>query len=451
MNQSFHTARTRAHKPACRPHATPRHARWAAAGGTLLAALLAPSAAHALSFTLTDLGPAPGFNPLYSAGRAITEQGTVVGHIGDGGINAQTAVWAAPAVEGTQRVGSYVPPLAGYRNSIADGINASGTMAGTVADGGPLAAVHRNGSWSILPSLYSIQVGGQAFDINDAGVIVGQDLPGNYGFPLRWLPDGNGGYTAQRLNGLGGGGRASAINASGQIAGGSNVGVLLGPSHAVLWQPDGSVTDLGVLNATGNHAQALGLNDTGLVVGESRNAQNKLEAFRWEGGVMTGMAAIPGWETYGFLGTVSALSTARDVNNAGWIVGEALRADGQKPGFLWRPGHGMEDLNSFISLADPFFSRSDVYQPNAGFRIEDAYAVNEAGQIVVTAVFNYVYPNTAVRQATHAFLLTPDVAPVPEPATAALTLLGLAGLAARARRIRAWPGSRSAAPSGRRR
>lgn len=434
MNQPIHTAQTRPPKTAGRPPPALRLTLWAAAAGTLLAALLGSPAAHALSFTLTDLGPAPGFNPLYSAGRAINEQGTVVGHIGDGGINAQTAIWAVPAVEGTQRVGSYVPPLAGYRNSIADGINASGTMAGTVADGGPLAAVHRNGSWSILPSLYTVQVGGQAFDINDAGVIVGQDLPGNYGFPLRWLPDGNGGFTAQRLNGLGGGGKASAINASGQIAGGSNVGVLLGPTHAVRWEANGNVTDLGVLSATWNHSEALGLNDQGTVVGESRNAQNKMEAFRWEGGVLTGMAAIPGWENYAFLNTVSALSTARDINNAGWIVGEALRADGQKPGFLWRPGHGMEDLNSFISLSDPFFSRSDVYQPSPGFRIEDAYAVNEAGQIVVTAVFNYVYPNTAVRQATHAFLLTPDVAPVPEPATAVLTLLGLAGLAVRARR-----------------
>jgi probable HAF family extracellular repeat protein len=406
---------------------------WLIAGG-LLAGLAAAPAAHALTFSLTDLGPAPGFNPLYSAGRAINEQGTVVGHIGDGGINAQTAIWSVPAVEGTQRVATYVPPKPGYRNSIADGINASGTIAGTVADGGPMAAVYRNGSWSLLPSLSSVSVGGQAFDINDAGVVVGQDLPGNYGFPLRWLPDGNGGYTAQRLNGLGGGGRASAINASGQIAGGSNAGALLGPSHAVLWQANGSVTDLGVLDPTGNHAVALGLNDNGLVVGESRNAQNKLEAFRWENGVMTGMAAIPGWDSYAFLGSVSALSTARDVNNAGWIVGEALRADGQKPGFLWRPGFGMQDLNSFISLSDPFFSRSDVYHPLPGFRIEDAYAVNEAGQIVVTAVFNYVYPNTAVRQATHAFLLTPDVAPVPEPATAVLTLLGLGGLVARQRR-----------------
>jgi MYXO-CTERM domain-containing protein len=406
---------------------------WLVTGG-LLAGLAVAPAAQALTFSLTDLGPAPGFNPQYSAGRAINEQGTVVGHIGDGGINAQTAIWSVPTMEGTQRVAAYVPPKSGYRNSIADGINASGTIAGTVADGGPLPAVYRSGSWTLLPSLYTVSVGGQAFDINDAGVVVGQDLPGNYGFPLRWLPDGSGGYTPQRLNGLGGGGKASAINASGQIAGGSNADVLLGPSHAVLWQADGSVTDLGVLHRTGNHALALGLNDTGLVVGESRNAQNRMEAFRWQSGVMTGMAAIPGWDTYAFLGSVSALSTARDANNAGWIVGEALRADGQKPGFLWRPGFGMQDLNSFISLADPFFSRSDVYQPLPGFRVEDAHAVNESGQIVVTAVFNYVYPNTAVRQATHAFLLTPDVAPVPEPASAVLALLGLAGLVARVRR-----------------
>lgn len=409
----------------------------AAAAGLWLTLLVAP-AAQALSFKLTDLGPAPGFNPLYSAGRALNAQGDVVGHIGDGGVNAQMALWSAPALDGTQRVASYAAPLTGYRNGVADGINASGTIVGAVADGGPMAALYSGGAWSLLPSVYAGAVGGRAYGINDAGVIVGQDLPGNYGFPLRWLPDGHGGYTAQRLGGLGGGGKAAAVNALGQIVGGSNVGALLGPGHAVLWQADGSVSDLGVLDAARNHSEALGLNDKGLVVGESRNAQGKMEAFVWQDGVMSGMAALPGWESYAHLGTVANLSRARDVNNAGWIVGEALRADGQQPGFLWRPGLGMADLNSFISLADPFFARADVYQANPGFSIDDAYAVNDAGQIVVLAHFNYVYPNTAIRQATHAFLLTPDVAPVPEPATAWLLLLGLGlGLLPRLRRAQA--------------
>lgn len=398
-----------------------------------LAVLASATSAWSLSFTLTDLGPAPGFNPQFSAGRALNEQGDVVGLIGDAGRNAQATLWSAPAVEGSSRSATYIPPLSGYRNGVADGINRAGVIAGTVADGGPMAAVYQQGSWRLLPSLGSVATGGQAFDINDAGVIVGQDLPGNYGFPLRWVPNGQGGYTAQRLNGLGGGGIASAINANGQIAGASNVGVLLGAAHAALWQADGSVTDLGVLNASANHSVALGLNDAGVVVGESRNAQNKLEAFVWRDGVMTGLGALPGSASYPYLGTINALSSARDINNAGWIVGEALRADGQSPGFLYRPREGMVDLNSLISLSDPFFRRSDVYQPSIGFGIDDAYAVNEAGQIVVGAHFNYVYPNGAVRQATHAFLLTPDTPPVSEPAAAWLALAGLTWMLQRRR------------------
>lgn len=408
---------------------------WGAAGPrlALAASLMSASSAWALSFTLTDLGPTPGFNPQYSSGRGLSEQGVVVGQIGDAGINSQAALWSVPSVEGTGRTAAYIPPLSGYRNGLADGVNSAGVIAGTVADGGPRPAVYKQGGWAILPSLGTVQTGGQAFDINDAGVIVGQDLPGNYGFPLRWVPNAQGGYTAQRLNGLGGGGIANAINASGQIAGGSNVGVLLGAGHATLWQADGSVTDLGVLNTTYNHSKALGLNDQGTVVGESRNAQNKLEAFVWQNGVMTGLGALPGYQSYAFLSIVNTLSSARDINNAGWIVGEALRADGQSPGFLFRPGEGMVDLNSFISMADPFFGRSDVYQANVGFGIDDAYAVNNDGQIVVSAHFNYVYPNGAIRQATHGFLLTPDTPPVPEPASVALVLTGL-GLAALRRR-----------------
>lgn len=407
----------------------------------LLAAALtlaSPLPAQALSFRLTDLGPAPGFNPQYSAGRGLNEQGLVVGHIGDGGVNAQAAWWLAPAVEGTGRSALYQAPPAGGSNGLLQAVNESGQAVGAISGSGTgLRAVLRNtpASTLLLPKASARSTGEQAFGINDAGVVVGQHQPDNYGFPLRWLLDGQGGYTVQALTGLGGGGIARDINNAGQIAGSSNVGVLLGATHAARWQADGSVLDLGVLDAQRNHSEAYALNDAGTVVGRSFNAQGKYEAFRWADGAMTGLGALDGWQGYAFLGTVVNLSVARDINRAGWIVGEALRGDGQAPGFLYQPGQGMRDLNSLVAAGDPFFSRSDVYAPLPGFRIEDAYAVNDAGQILASAVFNYVYPNGAVRQATHAFLLTPDVAPaVPEPQTWALLASGLACVLALAHR-----------------
>lgn len=409
---------------------------------TLLCAALslATPPAQALSFRLTDLGPTAGFNPLYSAGRGLNEQGLVVGHIGDGGINAQAAWWQAPAVDGTARSAVYQAPPAGGSNGLLQAVNEGGQAVGAISGSGTgLRAVLRSSPTStlLLPKASARSTGEQAFGINDAGVVVGQHQPDNYGFPLRWLPDGQGGYTVQALGGLGGGGIARDINNAGQIAGSSNVGTLLGATHAVRWQADGSVRDLGVLDAQRNFSEAYALNEAGTVVGRSFNGQGKYEAFRWAEGVMTGLGALDGWQGYAYLGTVVNLSVARDINRAGWIVGEALRADGQAPGFLYLPGVGMRDLNSLVAAGDPFFARSDVYAPLPGFRIEDAHAVNDAGQIVASAVFNHVYPNGAVRQATHAFLLTPDVAPaVPEPQTWALMVAGLLLLSGLARRSR---------------
>lgn len=392
-------------------------------------ALFAPAPAQALTFSLVDLGIAPGWEARQpTTGYGLNARGDVIGQIGTSQ-STQTALWTAPVQDGSRRSAVYVPPVAngvGYRNGVGYQINDSGHFVGTLSDGGNMAAVFRDGGWAVLPGVGVAQSTGRAYAINDAGTIAGQDLPGNYGFPLRWLPNGNGGYTPQRLNGLGGGGIARDINQSGQMAGASNVGALLGASHAVLWQADNTVTDLGVLDATRNHSEAFALNDHGTVVGASRNAAGKLEAFRWIDGAMSGLGAIPGWENNPHLGTVSTLSQARDVNNLGWVVGSALRADGQTVGFLWREGLGMVDLNTLISPADPWFGGSDVFNPH-GLLITGASATNDRGQILVSAVYNYRLGPANAWQVTHAFLLSPDALPaVPEPSSWALMALGLA-------------------------
>ncbi|MBL8350225.1 MAG: DUF3466 family protein [Burkholderiaceae bacterium] len=408
-------------------HPTSIHRLTLAAGAALT--LLAAAPAQALTFALTDLGIAPGWDfRTPTTGYGLNADGDVIGQIGTG-LSTQTALWTAPLQDGSRRTATYVAPPAGYSNALGYQINTSDQFVGTIASGGNIAAVNRGGAWTALPAVGAGVSTGRAYAINDSGTIVGQDLPGNYGFPVRWLPDGSGGHSAQRLTGLGGGGIARDINASGQMAGASNVGALLGPSHAVLWQADNTVTDLGVLDATRNHSEARALNDGGVVAGASRNAQNKLEAFRWSGGTMSGLGAIPGWDGYAFLSSVSTLSDARDVNNLGWIVGSALRGDGRTVGFLWRDGVGMVDLNTLISPSDAWFGGAEVFNP-AGLLITSAEAANDSGQILVTAVYNYRYATGYAWQVSHAFLLTPDaLPPVPEPESWALLTMGVVLLA----------------------
>jgi probable HAF family extracellular repeat protein len=397
-------------------------------------ALLLPLSAHALTFSIVDLGPAAGWDPrTLTLGHGLNSRGDVVGQIGTSA-STQTGRWLAPAADGTKRVGVYVPPAAGYSNALAYDVNSQGTAVGTLGAGGNLAAAMVNGAWRTLPAIGSSAASsGFGYGIADNGQIVGQDLPGNYGFPVRWRPDGQGGWTAERLSGLGGGGIAHDVNELGQVAGGSNVGALLGATHAVLWEADNRVTDLGVLNPTFDFSLAHALNGDAVVVGDSRNARNQLEAFRWEGGSMVGLGAIPGWQAYPH--PISTPSSARDINDAGWIVGQALRGDGQMAGFLWRDGQGMVDLNNLVSPGDPFFSSPDVYTPAPGFLITGAAAVNDRGQVLAYGRYNLRTGPASAWQVTHAFLLTPDVAPaIPEPATWATLLLGMLAIGAYARR-----------------
>jgi probable HAF family extracellular repeat protein len=202
---------------------------------------------------------------------------------------------------------------------------------------------------------------GTAFGINDSGQIVGGNSSGAY----VWQ---NGTFTQ-----LGGNG-ASAINASGQIVGsGSNL-------HAVLWQ-NGTMTDLGTLG--GNFSDAYGINASGAVVGVSRLAgQVSLNAFLWQNGTMTDLGA----------------GIANGINDSGLVVGQSSP---NGPAVIWQNGV-MTDLNSLIP-------------PDSGWTLLDATAVNDAGQIAGTGIYD--------GGPAFGFLLTPT----PEPGT--LRLLGIALLA----------------------
>jgi probable HAF family extracellular repeat protein len=96
---------------------------------------------------------------------------------------------------------------------------------------------------------------------------------------------------------------------------------------------DGTITDLGTLG--GISSVACDINDTGEIVGESKNAAGARRAFLIQGGKsMIDLGTLGGAEAY-----------ARRINNNGQVVGSAMTADGAWHAFLWSQGV-MTDLGS---------------------------------------------------------------------------------------------------------
>ena len=85
------------------------------------------------------------------------------------------------------------------------------------------------------------------------------------------------GYTVVDIGTLGGNfGFARHINDSGLVVGESRTAA--GQTHAFLWKPGDQMIDLGTLG--GAFSGALGINNDGVVVGRSTNAAGERRAFR---------------------------------------------------------------------------------------------------------------------------------------------------------------------------
>jgi probable HAF family extracellular repeat protein len=244
---------------------------------------------------------------LASTAYAINASGQVAGStsLGMGRYMERAVVWDG----GATRI---VEPL-----DRAFGINASGMLAGE----GPgrsffLAPLSwRDGVATELPAAGGVT--GSAYAVNDSGQVVGFN-----GDELErqraTLWSGSG------MRDLGVFGAAHAVNASGQVAG---VSWDEATPRAFLW----SVQGLAWLDAPGAAAAlAQGINDRGQVVGTGGDA-----ALLWSEGVRHDLndllapgALEPGW----------VLASAADINNQGWIVGDAYNAQtGQTRGYLLTP------------------------------------------------------------------------------------------------------------------
>lgn len=337
-------------------------------------------------------------------------------------------------------------------SSSATGINAAGQVSGSLDSGGLLthAFISSNGT---LTDLGSLPNGGASHGtaINTQGVVVGDSQVVVAGLIRTHAVAASASQPMQDLGTLSGGtdSFATGVNASQQISGFGNTAN--GYIHAFLIGPTGTINDLSTLNGADANSRAYGINGVGQVVGASETAGGTTHAFIGTPGNLidlgglangndssvglaindlgraVGFAGIQGsthafrttpnntLEDLGVLaGTVS--SRANAINNFNIVVGSSQFGSGLSHAFIYDDSLPvkMVDLNALIS-------------PAAGWVLNSATGINDAGQIVGTGI------NGSGQ--THAFLLTPTA--VPEPSVLVLATLGL-GLLVGGRRFRGW-------------
>jgi probable HAF family extracellular repeat protein len=370
----------------------------------LIATLIAASAllgatgiAQSPHYTVVDLGAvgSPPGQPLFIAGNGLTAGAAAVGPGGP----MHAALWYR-----AQRLDIGMPGLGG-RNSMALGVNERGQVVGQAQTTAPdsedfcgynalgfpspaacVPFVWQNGLMSRLPTLGGAN--GSAYSINNRGEVAGMAetarMDPTPGCPVRqfepviWR---NGGIQPLATSGMDSHGQpfkdtdgvVAAINDNGQAVGASgscapfntNSGLNLVENHALLWERDGSVTDLGNLGGiggiAGNHGCAI--NNQGEVVGHSELLNNAtFHGFLWTRRTgMKSLGVLPG--DYASLGL--------GINDRSQVVGASLDASFTPRAILWQNG-AMTDLNTpGVVTANP-----------AGLYLLIAASINAVGEIV---------------------------------------------------------------------
>lgn len=346
-----------------------------------LASTLGIAAQPALGerYTVTDLGTLPGYANSFVWELTLNNNGGV-GVYANNPLNPNAFSGDASFLWHAGKA-TRLPALPGATDTLVTALNDRFEAVGFSGADGLLvhAVLWKNGKVRDLGTLpgdgYSI-----AINLNNRDQVVGDsfvaDDPKNNFF---------GGHHAvvwthgdiRLLPSLPGGGAddiAFAINDNGQIVGQS--GPDDGHIHAVLWDEDGQVEDLGTLG--GDSSFAIGIGPDGRVVGGAQAADGNERAFVWRKGVMTELGTA-GDDVF-----VEAVS----INKQGQSVGisaanltdlTAARAT------MWEEGGAVVVLQTEIS-------------PDSGWQLLGAASINDRGQIAGYGMHNGLY---------RAFLLTP--------------------------------------------
>lgn len=277
-----------------------------------------PGAAQT-TYTLRDLGTLKGGSARV---HGLNAAGQAVGGSGDPhGSGTHAYFWDGAIHDlGTFAGGDY---------SNAFGVNDSGQVVGTSNTANTMHAF----LWTKSSGLQDLGAApgdnaSQAYAINAAGQIAG--VTGVHA--ALWS-----GGKIQDLGTLGGAtSEAHGINRNGQVVGVSETSS--GP-RAFLWNGT-AMQDLGTLPGdTSSRADAI--NDQGTVIGASEGGGSGTRAFVWtSSGGMQDLGTLAG-------GAGTGYAEAFGINNSGVVVGEAGSSLGTRA-FIWTAAGGMQDLNTML-------------------------------------------------------------------------------------------------------
>lgn len=300
------------------------------------------SSAMASNYTITAITPDTGFGISLSG---INDSGVVVGYqsratnpavnafvwssgstanIGndqyalDINNNGQIVGWST---SGSLLWASSASSASVIGNGIASGINDAGLVVGQATGAGGGGYVYNSAT-----SVRTLIGGQKANAINDSAEVVGNQR-------FRWTSGGG-----QVLIGVTGNswGQAFDINNAGTV-----VGFLGNTTGRFLQTADGTITALGSLAGYGTGGSMdLAINNLGQVVGDVNYGER---AFIYEAGVMTDLntllAAGSGW----------VLKEAYDINENGWIIGTGTY-NGATVGYVMAPSAAVPEPATMLLL-----------------------------------------------------------------------------------------------------
>lgn len=348
------------------------------------------------AYTFTDLGALDGRT---SFAYSINNAGQVAGYSTiDNGAGWRATLWDG----GTM---TRLDGLVAGGQTLAYGINEAGQVVGqSAASVSANAAAIWNGG--VATELVGLSFGhAKANGINTAGQVVGQSFSAAVNAYQATLWNGTSATNLGTLNGVGMS-EAKAINNTGQVAGWSDI-LQSGSTwktdgtHATVWN-GGVATDLGTLG--GRDSRALAINDAGKVAGWSYTTGAWTQhATVWENGTITDLG----------------IGEAHGINSAGQVVGWTWGAAGGA--MLWN-GTTATALNSVL----------DASTLAAGWSLIDAQDINDNGWIVGQAINGAGVRHAYLLSVTAAPSIS--AVPEPETYAMLLAGLGLLGFTARRRK-----------------